>query len=150
MLTEEKDGKILVVDDDPNTLEIIKIGLEFRNYNVVTATNGEEALQQLHDETPDMVILDVMMPKIDGLEVCRRAKDNFFTSQIPILLLTARGQIEDKVEGLSVGADDYLAKPFDMRELMARVNMILRRTRLSMEAKPSYGAAGKHCHSERD
>ncbi len=142
MLTEENEAKILVVDDDPNTLEITRIGLEFRGYNVITGVNGEEAIEKINTENPDLVILDVMMPKIDGLEVCRRAKENFFTSQIPILLLTARGQVEDKVQGLATGADDYLAKPFDMRELLARVNMILRRTRLSMEANPLTGLPG--------
>ena len=142
MFTDEKEAKILAVDDDPDTLEIIKIGLEFRNYRVITAVNGEDALEKISTENPDLVILDVMMPKIDGLEVCRRAKENFFTSQIPIILLTARGQVEDKVQGLSIGADDYLAKPFDMRELAARVEMILRRTRLSLEASPLTGLPG--------
>lgn len=138
----EVEARILCVDDDPDTLEIIKIGLEFRNYHIITATNGEEALQKITSELPDLVVLDVMMPKIDGLEVCRRAKENFFTSQIPVILLTARGQVEDKVHGLSIGADDYLVKPFDMRELAARVEMILRRTRLSLEASPLTGLPG--------
>lgn len=142
MFTDDTEAKILVVDDDPDTLEIIKIGLEFRSYDVITATNGEEALVKISSENPDLVVLDVMMPKIDGLEVCRRAKENFFTSQIPIILLTARGQVEDKVQGLSLGADDYLVKPFDMRELAARVEMILRRTRLSLEASPLTGLPG--------
>ncbi|MCE1245211.1 MAG: response regulator [Firmicutes bacterium] len=142
MFTDESEAKILVVDDDPDTLEIIKIGLEFRSYDVITATNGEEALVKISSENPDLVVLDVMMPKIDGLEVCRRAKENFFTSQIPIILLTARGQVEDKVHGLSIGADDYLVKPFDMRELAARVEMILRRTKLSLEANPLTGLPG--------
>jgi PleD family two-component response regulator len=142
LFTDETEAKILVVDDDPDTLEIIKIGLEFRSYDVVTATNGEEALVKISSENPDLVVLDVMMPKIDGLEVCRRAKENFFTSQIPIILLTARGQVEDKVHGLSIGADDYLVKPFDMRELAARVEMILRRTQLSLEANPLTGLPG--------
>lgn len=142
MFTDDAEARILVVDDDPDTLEIIKIGLEFRNYEVITATNGEEALLKISSENPNLAVLDVMMPKIDGLEVCRRAKENFFTSQIPIILLTARGQIEDKVHGLSLGADDYMAKPFDMRELAARVEMILRRTRLSLEASPLTGLPG--------
>ena len=142
MFTDETEAKILVVDDDADTLEIIKIGLEFRSYEVITANNGEDALKRISSENPDMVVLDVMMPKIDGLEVCRRAKENFFTSQIPIILLTARGQVEDKVHGLSLGADDYLVKPFDMRELAARVEMILRRTRLSLEASPLTGLPG--------
>jgi len=142
LFTDDIDAKVLVVDDDPNTLDIIKLGLEFKNYRVITGTNGEEALELISSENPDMVVLDVMMPKVDGLEVCRRTKENFFTSQIPIMLLTARGQVEHKVEGLSVGADDYLSKPFDMRELVARVEMILRRTRLSMEASPLTGLPG--------
>lgn len=142
MFEEKPEAKILVVDDEPDTLEIIKIGLEFRNYRVVTAVNGEEALEKISSEMPDLVVLDVMMPKIDGLEVCKRTKANFFTSQIPIILLTARGQVEDKVHGLSLGADDYLAKPFDMRELAARVEMILRRTQLSLEASPLTGLPG--------
>jgi len=142
LLEDKPEAKILVVDDDPDTLELIKIGLEFRNYEVITGVNGEEALEKISSENPDLVVLDVMMPKIDGLEVCRRAKANFFTSQIPIILLTARGQVEDKVQGLSLGADDYVSKPFDMRELAARVEMILRRTKLSLEASPLTGLPG--------
>lgn len=137
-----KPQTILVVDDEPDALEIVKEGMEFRGYTVVTATNGLDALKIIEEEHPDLIILDVMMPRMDGFETCRVLKAGYQTNQIPVLLLTARGEIEDKVEGLAVGADDYLSKPFDMRELAARVDMLMRRTRRNLEASPLTGLPG--------
>lgn len=134
--------RILAVDDEIDALEMLKISLEFYNYDVITATNGQEALDIVQNSMPDLIVLDIMMPKIDGHEVCRRIKQNFNTYHIPVLMLTARGDVEDRIQGLSVGADDYLPKPFDMRELIARVDMLLRRTRQNLQANPLTGLPG--------
>jgi diguanylate cyclase (GGDEF)-like protein len=135
-------AKILVVDDEPDALDIVREGLEFRNYRVTTATNGLEALKKVEKDPPDLIILDVMMPKMNGLETCRALKAGFQTNQIPVIMLTARGEVDDKIEGLAVGADDYISKPFDMRELGARVEMLLRRTRRNLDASPLTGLPG--------
>ncbi len=114
---------ILVVDDEPTLLATIAYNLRREGHQVVTATDGEAALAAAGD-TPDLVMLDVMLPKLDGLEVCRRLRQH---SAVPILMLTARTDEVDRVVGLEVGADDYLTKPFSMRELLARVKALLRR-----------------------
>ncbi|SMB89410.1 two-component system, OmpR family, response regulator [Thermanaeromonas toyohensis ToBE] len=117
-------GKILVVDDEPAILELVTYNLEQAGFSTLTATDGETALKLVEAEKPDLVILDIMLPKIDGFEVCRtiRARHN-----TPILMLTARREEVDRVLGLELGADDYLVKPFSPRELVARVRAILRR-----------------------
>src|SRR6266542_3205734 len=119
--------KILVVDDDQNVLRVMKRGLVYAGYQVDEADTGEKALNQAFEEPPDLVILDVMLPGLDGLEVCRRLRGG--SSQLPILLLTARDRVPDRVSGLDAGADDYLVKPFAFDELLARVRALLRRTR---------------------
>lgn len=116
--------KILVVDDEANIVDIIKFNLEKQNYRVVTAYDGYEAMDQFDKEKPDLVILDVMMPGMDGFEVCRRIRS---ISNVPIILVTARTEEIDTVLGLEMGADEYVAKPFSLRELMARVKASLRR-----------------------
>lgn len=116
--------RILVVDDDPEIASLVKRGLMYEGFTVDTAADGEEALTKARDVEPDLVILDVMMPGIDGLEVSRRLRQ---ASDIPILMLTAKGTVPDKVEGLESGADDYMVKPFDFDELLARVRALLRR-----------------------
>jgi DNA-binding response OmpR family regulator len=113
-----------VVDDEPSLVATIAYNLRNHGYDVDTASEGFVALQAIVDRRPDVVVLDVMLPGIDGFEVCRRARR---TSAVPILMLSARGDEMDKVVGLEVGADDYLAKPFSMRELLARVRALLRR-----------------------
>ena len=116
--------RILVVDDDLQILSVLKRGLAFEGYTVDTAENGEKALTIARQTPPDMVILDIMMPGLDGIEVTKRLRK---ASDVPVLLLTAKGTIPDKVSGLDAGADDYLVKPFALDELLARVRAQLRR-----------------------
>lgn len=115
---------ILVVDDEPSIQDFIKRNLELRSFKVSLASNGLEALAQFEQATISLVILDIMMPKMDGLEVCRRIRQ---TSTIPIIVLTALGEETDKIAALDIGADDYLTKPFGVGELLARVKAMLRR-----------------------
>jgi two-component system response regulator MprA len=115
---------ILVVDDDPNIQKVIQRGLGFEGFRVQLAASGEEALGLARESDPDLIVLDLMLPGLDGLEVCRRLRRGMNT---PILMLTARDQVRDKVAGLEAGADDYLAKPFEFDELVARVRALLRR-----------------------
>lgn len=117
--------KILMVDDDPSLVKIISFLLKDEGYDVVTASNGTEALQILHQQWVDMVILDVMLPRVDGFEICRRVRE---TNRVPIIMLSARGSTEDRVRGLLDGADDYLPKPCEPAELLARVKALFRRS----------------------
>ena len=117
--------KILVVDDEAAIRQILSTRLSMGGYDVAVASNGQEALQIFADERPDLVVLDVMMPKIDGLTVCRELRK---TSDVPIIMLTALGEIADRIVGLEMGADDYISKPFSPKELEARIKAILRRT----------------------
>ena len=119
-------AKILVVEDEPNMVAGLRDNFEFEGYEVITARDGVEGLQRALEESPDLVVLDVMMPHLSGLEVCRQLRAK--RASIPIIMLTARGQEIDKVVGLELGADDYVTKPFSIRELLARVKAILRRT----------------------
>ena len=120
-----KKKRILVVDDEPSIIKFLKANLETQNYEVLTAMNGAEALKVFEMELPDLMLLDITMPKMDGFEVCRRLRE---WSQIPIIMLSARGHEEDKVKCLNLGADDYITKPFGASELIARVQAVLRRT----------------------
>jgi two-component system response regulator MprA len=122
--------KVLIVDDDPKLLKMLQRTLTYENLEVLTATNGLEALPLVHTHEPDLIILDWMMPKMDGLSFIQRLRDEH--NQIMILMLTARDAIENRVEGLESGADDYLVKPFAPAELVARVHAMLRR----VEARP--------------
>lgn len=117
--------KILVVDDDEKIISMLRRSLAFEGYSVLTAGNGQEGLQTMLREEPDLLILDVMMPQIDGWEVCCRVRES--GSGVPILMLTARDEVADRVKGLDLGADDYLVKPFALEELLARVRSLLRR-----------------------
>jgi two-component system response regulator MprA len=121
---------LLVVDDDLKLLKMLQRTLAYENLNVLTATNGQEALPIVHTQRPDMIILDWMMPKMDGLTLIQKLRDE--ENRTPVLMLTARDAIENRVEGLEGGADDYLVKPFAPAELVARVHAMLRR----LEAKP--------------
>lgn len=121
----EKKNKILIVEDTVDMVELLKKRLRFEGYDTSEAYDGEEGLKQAVEYNPDLIVLDVMMPKIDGYEVCQRLKADENTRYIPILMLTAKGETEDKVRGLDIGADDYLAKPFDYKELSARVRSLL-------------------------
>ena len=117
--------KILVVDDDTNICELLRLYLTKEGYQVTTANDGEEGLDKFNQVKPDMVLLDVMMPKMDGLEVCRRIRK---AGNTPVMMLTAKGETFDKVLGLELGADDYVTKPFDTKEVVARIKAVLRRT----------------------
>jgi DNA-binding response OmpR family regulator len=116
--------QILVVEDEENLAEALKFNLERQGYDVTVKSNGYDALAVLEAETPHLVVLDVMLPGLDGFEVCRRVR---LTSNVPIMMLTARGEEVDRVLGLEIGADDYLTKPFSLREFQARVRALLRR-----------------------
>ena len=120
--------KILIVDDELDTLLPLKRALEMEDFNVVEAQDGVEALEKVRSEIPDLVLLDLMLPKINGFEVCQRLKQDEATSSIPIIMLTAKGETSDKIEGIEIGADDYVTKPFNLDELKARVKAVLRRT----------------------
>ena len=117
-------NKILVVDDDLNICELLKLYLENDGYVVYTANDGKQAVDMFKNKTPDLVLLDIMLPKMDGWQVCREIRK---TSGVPIIMLTAKGETFDKVLGLELGADDYVVKPFDTKELVARVKAVLRR-----------------------
>ena len=119
-------AKILVVEDEPKMVAGLRDNFEFEGYEVITASDGIEGLRRALEESPDLVVLDVMMPRMSGLEVCKQLRAK--RASIPIIMLTARGQEVDKVVGLELGADDYVTKPFSIRELLARVKAILRRT----------------------
>ena len=133
---------ILAVDDEVHILELISFNLKAAGYHVVTALTGEEALKRCEVERPSLVLLDIMLPGIDGLEVCRRLKGDRMTSNIPIIMLTARGDEVDKILGLELGADDYITKPFSVRELGARVKSLLRRVAPQQESEPQTLRAG--------
>lgn len=117
--------KILVVEDNPSIIKFIAANLEARNYEVTTASDGLEALQILEKEIPDLILLDIMMPKVDGFEVCRRVRE---WSQVPIIMLSALDSTKDKAKCLDYGADDYMTKPFSLNILFARIKAVLRRT----------------------
>src|SRR5881296_3327541 len=119
--------KILVIDDESVLVETIAYNLEQAGYQVITAADGASALEAAQRESPDLIILDIMLPEMDGLEVCRELRRESNTATTPILMLTAKGDEIDKVVGLEVGADDYVTKPFGRRELLARVRALLRR-----------------------
>lgn len=124
-------NKILVVDDDLNICELLKLYLENDGYVVYTANDGKQAVDMFKNKTPDLVLLDIMLPKMDGWQVCREIRK---TSSVPIIMLTAKGETFDKVLGLELGADDYVVKPFDTKEVMARVKAVLRRAKGDSEA----------------
>ncbi len=120
-------SKILVVDDAEHIVELIKFNLESEGYEVIPAYDGKEALKCMQDQKFDLILLDLMLPGIDGIEICRRLRSNPKTKDIPIIMITAKGEEIDKVLGLELGADDYMTKPFSVRELVARVKAMLRR-----------------------
>lgn len=125
-------GKLLIIDDDAKLVQALELYLSKAGYEVITAADGLEGLQEVYAHRPDLIILDIMMPKMDGWKACRRIRE---VSDVPIIMLTARGQEYDKVKGLKQGADDYVAKPFGLKELAARVEAVLRRTRLPPPAE---------------
>lgn len=125
--------KIMVVDDDSNICELLRLYLEKEGYEAIIAENGVRALELFQKETPDLILLDVMMPQLDGWQVCRELRKS---SQVPIIMLTAKGEVFDKVLGLELGADDYVVKPFETKEVMARIKAVLRRSGVDGQKKP--------------
>ena len=123
-------GKILVVDDDTNICELLRLYMEKDGYTVFIANDGESAVRAFNEVSPDIVLLDIMLPKMDGWQVCREIRK---TSDKPIIMVTAKGETFDKVLGLELGADDYVVKPFDTKEIMARIKAVLRRTSVAVE-----------------
>jgi diguanylate cyclase (GGDEF)-like protein len=128
--------KILIVDDDPDIRDVLKLTLSEENYEILEAADGEEALNVIHAIQPDLILLDYKIPKIDGREVCRRIKKDLLLRHLPIIMVTGKGDISDKVDGIDAGADDYVVKPFEPKELLARIRMILRHTERDLEANP--------------
>jgi len=120
-------SKVLVIEDEPDILEVIQYNLEREGHKVIACRNGEQGLSRIRTDNPDLVLLDLMLPGMDGVEVCRRVKSDPVTRAIPIIMVTAKSEESDIVLGLGIGADDYIAKPFSPRELVARVKVVLRR-----------------------
>ncbi len=133
-----QNAKILVVDDEAYIVELVKFNLEKEGYQVIVAHDGLEALAVVKEELPDLIILDIMIPRMDGLEVCRLLKQDQAYKTIPIIMLTAKGEEFDTILGLEMGADDYIKKPFSPREMLARVNARLRALRI-LRAEKSVG-----------
>ena len=128
-------GKILVIDDEADLLEVVDFNLTQAGHQVITATDGEAGIELARRHSPDLVLLDLMLPKLPGTEVCRALKRDPATRSMPVLILTARGEEIDRVVGFELGADDYVCKPFSVRELLLRVSAILKRVQTPAEAK---------------
>ena len=126
--------KILVVDDDKNICELLRLYLEKEGYTVVFAYDGKMALEQFRDENPDFILLDIMLPHLNGWQVCSEIRKE---SSVPIVMLTANGETSDTITGLELGADDYVTKPFDPKEILARIKAVLRRTSPKEESEKS-------------
>ena len=127
--------KILIVEDEKDIMEMIRYNLEKANYGITSAFKGRDAVSLAKKNRPDLIILDIMLPDMDGFDVCRQLKENDITKGIPIIMLTARAQEADKVAGLELGADDYMTKPFSPRELVARIKAVLRRGEVNVPQK---------------
>lgn len=119
--------KILIADDEEHIVELLKFNLQRNGYNVIVATNGEEAIIKAKEEIPNLILLDLMLPKIDGYDVCKKLRKDEKTQNISIIMITAKSEEIDKILGLELGADDYITKPFSVRELVARIKAVLRR-----------------------
>lgn len=128
--------KILVVDDEPDIRDVLRITLEAEGFEVFEAENGEEAMKALETKTPDLILSDYKMPRMDGREFCRRIKKDILLRHLPVIMVTGKGELSDKVDGIEAGADDYIVKPFEPKELLAHIRMILRRSGIDLEANP--------------
>jgi DNA-binding response OmpR family regulator len=126
--------RILVVDDEPRYQRLLQINLQTEGYEIITASNGVDALDAVSTKAPDLVLLDIMMPRLDGITTCERIRQ---FSNVPVIMLTAKGEEHDRVQGLDIGADDYLVKPFSAIELLARVRAVLRRSQTMLESAQS-------------
>lgn len=134
--------RILIVEDEPDMLKGIQDNLRYEGYEVVTATEGKQAIELARRASPDLIILDIMLPEMDGFEVCRNLRSSMVN--IPIIMLTAKSQEADRVVGLELGADDYVTKPFSLRELLARVKAVLRRTEQRGKEMETYAFGNVH------
>ncbi|MFC1708436.1 response regulator [Candidatus Omnitrophota bacterium] len=128
--------KILIIDDDPDIREVLNITLTQEGYDVIEAPDGQEGLKLAQTKNPNLVIVDFKMPKLDGIGVCKELKNDILLSHMPIIMLTGQGDLTDKIGGIDSGADDYIVKPFEPEELIARIRMIIRRARRDLEANP--------------
>ncbi len=142
MEVSERAIKILLVDDERNILDIVQFNLEVEGFEVTTASDGMEALRVVHDAAPDLILCDIMMPEVDGLEVCRRLKADSRTNQIPIVMLSAKAQSQDKLDSIAAGADDFVTKPFDFNDLVARIKVNLIRAKQKKDVSPLTGFPG--------
>ena len=123
---------ILVVEDDRNISDLIRMYMEKEGFEVRSVYDGGKAIEEFEKQAPDLVLLDIMLPVMDGWSVCRKIRE---TSKVPIIMLTAKGEVNDRITGLEMGADDYIVKPFEMKELMARINAVLRRSEIPDDTK---------------
>ena len=128
--------RVLVVDDEPDIRDVLRITLEGEGYEIHEAANGQEAIAQLQKVSPQLILLDCKMPRMDGIEVCQILKKDILLQHLPVIMLTSKGDVTDKVTGLEAGADDYITKPFEPMELLVRVKMLLRRTARTLDANP--------------
>ena len=128
--------RILLVDDDPDILDILEITLSEENYEILKAKDGKEAIQIIQSKPLDLVLLDYSIPKMNGRQVCLEVKRDILLRHLPIIMVTGKGEVSDKIGGIDAGADDYIVKPFEPKELLARIRMILRRTERDLEANP--------------
>lgn len=135
-------SKILVIEDESDVVDLIRMSLKGAGYKVLTAEDGESGLRKAREESPDLVVLDIMLPKMSGLEVCKSLRKDAATSSLPVVMLTAKSEEVDRIVGLELGADDYVSKPFSPRELVLRVQSILRRAALG-DGKPERLILGK-------
>ncbi|MBN1913866.1 MAG: response regulator [Candidatus Omnitrophica bacterium] len=128
--------RILMADDDPDILDVLEITLSEENYEILKASDGEEALRMIKSKPLDLVLLDYNMPKMNGRQVCKEIKKDTLLRHLPVIMVTGKGEISDKIGGIDAGADDYIVKPFEPQELLARIRMILRRTERDLDANP--------------
>jgi len=128
--------RVLLVDDDPDILDVLEITLSDENYEILKAGDGEEAMRIIQSKPLDLIMVDYNMPKMNGQQVCLKVKQDLLLRHIPVIMVTGKGEVSDKVGGINAGADDYIVKPFEPKELLARIRMILRRTERDLEANP--------------
>jgi DNA-binding response OmpR family regulator len=129
---DSRDMTVLIVDDEPRIRDFVRMNLELERYSVLEASNGPEALEQLRENLPDLIVIDIMMPEMDGFETLHHIRE---VSNVPVIMLTARQSEQDKIHGLDLGADDYIAKPFSPRELLSRIRALLRRSFMAVPAR---------------
>ena len=127
--------RILVVDDEPDIVELVSYNLKKEGFDVLSASDGEEALNKIRTDNYDLIILDLMLPGIQGTEICRILRNDPRTQRLPVIMLTAKGEEIDRILGLEIGADDYLTKPFSPRELAARIRAVLRRAGINLQGR---------------